>query len=215
VDYNDADIAENWRFARRIIAMKVFNHGKFIEVDVLDTGPTSKPRFEGEWVKFPRYWADQLNKSNYRGRGLEKLAIAILFEAFRQQKRNGQIVLSYAVTGLEPHTRHRAAKELVRLGLLAISQKGREAIRITRLYLSKERCREEINNNKERDLLGVNVTPLRRQRHSGKTSTSLHRPPQSFLPSEGTTALVDQFQDGVAGDVADLVAPDDDVGSSA
>ena len=193
--------------------MKAFSHGKFIEVDVLDTGPTSKPRFKGEWVKFPRYWAEQLNKSNYRGRGLEKLAIAILFEAFRQQKRNSDIVLSYAVTGLEPHTRYRAAKELVRLGLIAISQKGRGATTITRLHLFKEGCQEEIKNNKERDLLGVNVTPLGRQRHSGKTPTSQRHPPQGFVPSHSATAqTVEQFH---AGDVADLGAPDDDLGSSA
>jgi hypothetical protein len=113
----------------------VIRHGKRIEVEVLDLGVPPKKRrkpFKAQWVKFPLHWAKALRRSNRAG--TYQLASVILFEAFKQKHCGGEIVLSSAVTGMPRSTRRRATKELVKLGLISIHQKGSQSPRVSHLY---------------------------------------------------------------------------------
>ena len=94
----------------------VTRDGKRIAVGTLPSKAEPKKPFEAEFVKFPRRWAEVLRQS--KSAATYQLALAILFEAFKQKKRNGEIVLSSAVTKLPRETRRRAANELVELDLM-------------------------------------------------------------------------------------------------
>ena len=110
----------------------VIRHGQRIAVETLDLGrPTKKRRkpFRTEWVMLPRHWATALRKA--KRISTYQLAHVILFEAFKRKVLGGDIVLSSEVTGMRRQTRARAAKELAQLGLITISQKGREAFKVS------------------------------------------------------------------------------------
>ena len=84
----------------------VLSHGKRIEVETLDdpsttngagffekfkskrgkASPKQKRRkhFKVDWAKFPNHWRETLKRANSAGKTYE-LAVAILFEAFRQE----------------------------------------------------------------------------------------------------------------------------------
>ena len=118
-------------------------------IDVVRVNPSPKRRvrttkrkpFKVDWVKLPDYWIEQLEQS--RRVGPYKLAHRILREAFKQQYRGGEIVLSTAVTGMPRTTRHDAAKEMVALGLIRIKQEGSQAARVTELLFAGDRDRSE------------------------------------------------------------------------
>lgn len=92
-----------------------------------------KSGFKVQWVKFPWRWAKALqqtkNASTYR------LAIVILFEAFKRDQIGGEIVLSGSMTGMHRNSRRRATEELVRLKLIEIEQYGNGAIRVSNIIL--------------------------------------------------------------------------------
>ena len=109
----------------------VVRHGRRIAVETLDLGTAPKKRrkpFKTEWVMLPRHWALALRKA--KRISTYQLAVAILFEDFKRKVLGGDIVLSSEMTGMCHTTRVRAAKELVHLGLITISRKGREAYKV-------------------------------------------------------------------------------------
>jgi hypothetical protein len=93
------------------------------------------PPFKAEWVKLPAMWIDRLSQS--KSVGTCKLAHQILKEAFKREQVGGQIILSRKVTGLPNTTTVRAARELVKLGLIQIQQGGNKAIRVVNLLLKE------------------------------------------------------------------------------
>lgn len=122
----------------------VYRHGKRIEVEELDTGTPTKRltkagggggKFVPDFAKFPRRWAEALRRS--KSAATYQLALAILFEAFKQKKREGEIVLSSAVTGMPRETRRRATGELVKFGLIEVGRDGHSAPRVTKMHHTK------------------------------------------------------------------------------
>jgi hypothetical protein len=117
-------------------------------IDVVRVNPSPKrpgrraarrKPFKADWVKLPDYWIEQLERS--RRVGPYKLAHRILREAFKQQHRGGEVVLSTAVTGMPRATRHDAVKVIVGLGLIRIKQEGRGAVVVTELLLADDKSR--------------------------------------------------------------------------
>ena len=90
---------------------------------------------KAEWVKLPAMWIDRLEQS--RSIGTCKLAHRILKEAFKREQVGGQIVLSRKMTGSPSTTTVRAARELVKLGLIQIQRSGNKAIRVMNLILKE------------------------------------------------------------------------------
>src|SRR5690242_19353243 len=82
-----------------------------------------RQRFKAQWVKLPIRWAERLRQTvsvnTYR------LAITILFEAFKRNQLGEEIVLSTQITRMPRSTRAIAVDELVRMGLIRIRQDGR------------------------------------------------------------------------------------------
>lgn len=118
------------------ISKFVTSHGKTIAVGTVPSKPAPKKRrksFEAEWVKFPARWAKALQQS--KSAATYQLALAILFEAFRQKKRGGEIVLSSVVTGMSKETRRRAANELIEFNLIEVERKGHRALRVTKMHI--------------------------------------------------------------------------------
>jgi hypothetical protein len=87
-----------------------------------------KRRFTPRWVKLPRRWLEALRQS--RSANTYRLALIVLFEAFRQEQIGGEIVLSKEITGISGSARARAVDELVRLELIKVRRNGRQAIRV-------------------------------------------------------------------------------------
>ena len=119
-------------------------HQRWIKVGYLDDPPpetrrTKRKPFKIDFVKLPGYWIEQLERS--RRVGPYKLAHRILKEAFKQQHRGGEVVLSTAVTGMPRATRHDAVKVIVELGLIRIKQEGRGAVIVTELLLGDDKPR--------------------------------------------------------------------------
>jgi hypothetical protein len=95
-----------------------------------------RKHFQAQWVRFPLSWLVALRgtRSGY----VWQLAAEILFAEFRRQQRTeGEIVLSEAATGLPHSSRPRAIQQLVRLGLIEVEQCGRQAQRVTRVRLDQ------------------------------------------------------------------------------
>jgi hypothetical protein len=90
-----------------------------------------KLRFKVRWVKLHLRWVEALQRS--KSASTYRLAHTILFEAFKREQVGGEIVLSMDVTKMPSTTRVRATKELVRFGLIRVSQNGRQAIRVTKI----------------------------------------------------------------------------------
>jgi hypothetical protein len=100
-----------------------------------DTNANPKKKhkpFRVKWVKLPLRWAEALRQS--KSVNTYRLAHTILFAAFKQDHCGGEIVLSSTVTGLPRHTKSRAVRELVELGLIEINQKNGKALRVSRIY---------------------------------------------------------------------------------
>jgi hypothetical protein len=106
---------------------------KGLEIDPsnLDLAQMNRPKrqsraaktFETEWVKFPLAWYEALRRARCGGATYE-LAVTILFEAFKREHIGGEIVLSAEMTRMPKNTRIRAAKELMKLGLIKLRQTG-------------------------------------------------------------------------------------------
>jgi hypothetical protein len=117
---------------------------KWIEVGYLDDPPSVKARrtkrkpFKADWVRLPNHWIEQLERS-HRPTATYKLAHRILREAFKQQYRGSEVVLSTAVTAMPRTTRHNVTKEMVALGLIRTKQEGRGAVIVTELLFGGDK----------------------------------------------------------------------------
>jgi hypothetical protein len=68
-------------------------------------------------------WREALRRAKCAGSTYD-LALTILFEAFKREHVGDEIVLSAKLTGMPRDTRRRAARELVKLGLIKLRQTG-------------------------------------------------------------------------------------------
>jgi Fic family protein len=87
-----------------------------------------RKRFKARWVKLTPRWAKALGQT--KSVSTYQLAHIILFEAFKCEQTGGEVVLSATVTGMPTSTRKRAIKELVKLKLIKVSQRGNQAVRV-------------------------------------------------------------------------------------
>lgn len=109
----------------------VTRQGRRVAVETVEIGPIPKTKrkpFKAGWVKFPLHWAKALRRS--KRASTYALALVILFEDFKRKYVGGEVVLSWAVTGIPHSTRARAANELVELGLIKIVRDGKHALRV-------------------------------------------------------------------------------------
>jgi hypothetical protein len=107
--------------------------GRFIEYETLNPIEPKKPRagFQARWAKLPKYWVEALRRVNQAN--TLKLALRILFETTTLElegKRGVRITLSSGMTGMPRSSRKRAVRELVKLDLIDVEQRGREAPRV-------------------------------------------------------------------------------------
>ena len=118
-------------------------HGKASDLQITDRDlsrwwalkskkPKREPRkpFQAEWARLPLSWHNALWHS--RSVATHNLARVILFEAFKRNYISGEIVLSAETTKMPRSVRRRAAKELVKLGLIKLHREGgNQAYRVT------------------------------------------------------------------------------------
>jgi hypothetical protein len=110
----------------------VMRHGRRIGVVTVnpDPSPIAKRRrksFEPWFVKLPRHWISALRRS--KSARTWELAVIILWEAFKDKRGTGEIILSGQVTGMPGSTRRRAARELVELGLITVAEEQTQTLR--------------------------------------------------------------------------------------
>jgi hypothetical protein len=95
--------------------------------------------FKAEWVKFPSAWREVLHRAKCAGTVYD-LALTILFEAFKRECVDGEIVLSAELTRMPRSTRRKAARELVKLGLIKLRLTGgNQAYRVSKIILKEIR----------------------------------------------------------------------------
>jgi hypothetical protein len=104
--------------------------GRHVKVGTKKPPPWKRKRkpFNVGWVKLPAWWVEVLDGASGAAR---QMAMVVLVEAFRREHIRGDIVLSAEVTSMPQTTRRRAARELVKLGLITIEQIGNEAPVVT------------------------------------------------------------------------------------
>ena len=108
----------------------VLRHGRRIEVATVNPDPRQRRKpFEPLFVKFPRHWISALKRS--KSVHTYELALIILWEAFKDKRRTGEVILSSQVTEMSGSTRRRAARELVELGLIRLKNGGAKTLRAT------------------------------------------------------------------------------------
>jgi hypothetical protein len=96
--------------------------------ELLSSAPRTRRRaFEPRFVKLPRHWVTGLKRS--KSVHTYELALMILWEAFRDKRGTGEVILSTAVTGMSRVTKRRAAEELAELRLIQLRRKGTRALR--------------------------------------------------------------------------------------
>ena len=67
-----------------------------------------RKRFETRWVRLDRRWAKALQRS--KSASTYRLALTILFEAFKREQMGGELVLSMEVTKMPASTRKGACQ---------------------------------------------------------------------------------------------------------
>jgi hypothetical protein len=106
----------------------VVRHGRQIEVETIRLPPRPPGKaFEPRFVQVPRCWISALGRSN--SVNTYRLALLILFAAFKNKQRNGEVTLSTAMTGMPRNTKVRAARELADLGLIQLRASEAGALR--------------------------------------------------------------------------------------
>jgi hypothetical protein len=78
-------------------------------------------------------WVEILRQSKQAS--TYRLAHIILAEALKRELTGKEIVLSTETTGMHRNTRVKAVNELVKLGLIKVKRDGRQAVRVTHLYI--------------------------------------------------------------------------------
>ena len=87
-----------------------------------------KRPFKAKWVRLPTRWITALRRT--RRASATQLAHTILLEAFKVEFGGGEIILSAHTTGMPSATRSKAARELVRLGLIKLKGVRRGTLRV-------------------------------------------------------------------------------------
>jgi hypothetical protein len=110
----------------------VMRHGRRIEVVTLTSNPSPvqkrrRKSFEPRFVMLPRHWISALKRS--KSARTYELAHIILWEAFKDKRGTGEVILSSQVTGMSRSTRRRAARELVELGLITVTEEQTRTLR--------------------------------------------------------------------------------------
>ena len=106
----------------------VVRYGRQIEVETIQLPPRPRRKaFEPRFVQVPRHWISALGRSN--SVNTYRLALLILFAAFKNKQRNGEVTLSTAMTGMPRNTKVRAARELADLGLIQLQECEAGALR--------------------------------------------------------------------------------------
>jgi hypothetical protein len=81
----------------------VVRHGRQIEVETIQLpGRPRRKAFEPRFVQVPRHWISALGRSN--SVNTYRLALLVLFAAFKNKQRNGEVTLSTAMTGMPRNT---------------------------------------------------------------------------------------------------------------
>jgi hypothetical protein len=120
----------------------VVRHGRQIEVETIQLpGRPRRKAFEPRFVQVPRHWISALGRSN--SVNTYRLALLVLFAAFKNKQRNGEVTLSTAMTGMPRNTKVRAARELADLGLIQLL--GSEAGALRARIISNKNKREYKN----------------------------------------------------------------------
>jgi hypothetical protein len=108
----------------------VIRKGRRIEVETFEPGgPPPKKRFKPRFVMVPMRWMVALKRT--RSVNAYRLALLILAEAFKDRHRTGKVCLSTAVTEMSRETKRRAAKELMKLGLIEVEKTGKQVLKVT------------------------------------------------------------------------------------
>jgi hypothetical protein len=103
-------------------------NGRRFKIETLNADPPEKREdFKLEFVMLPARWVKAPRGANG---GVYELAVAILTEKFQRDRIGGEIVLSTQTTGMPSSTRHRAAEELERLGLIKLSREGNHVLKV-------------------------------------------------------------------------------------
>jgi hypothetical protein len=89
--------------------------------------------FKADWAKFPQQWAKALRRSKSTAAAYE-LAISILFKALECEYTGQEIILSSDMTGMPRTTRRKAAKHLVKLGLIKLYRQSKNQAHRVSLY---------------------------------------------------------------------------------
>jgi hypothetical protein len=120
----------------------VVRYGRQIEVETIQLPPRPRRKgFEPRFVQVPRHWISALGRSN--SVNTYRLALLVLFAAFKNKQRNGVVTLSTAMTGMPRNTKMRAARELADLGLIQLL--GSEAGALRARIISNKNKREYKN----------------------------------------------------------------------
>ena len=85
-----------------------------------DLKSKKRKQFKVNWVKYPASWDEALRGSSGAA---HDLAYAIIAEAFKRAYVGGEVKLS-AVTHMQKATRAKAARELVKLGLIRLHREN-------------------------------------------------------------------------------------------
>jgi hypothetical protein len=116
----------------------VVRHGRQIEVETIQLpGRPRRKAFEPRFVQVPRHWISALGRSN--SVNTYRLALLVLFAAFKNKQRNGEVTLSTAMTGMPRNTKVRAARELADLGLIQLLGSEAGALRARIIYNKNKR----------------------------------------------------------------------------
>jgi hypothetical protein len=100
----------------------VMRHSQRIETEI-NHDPAPKKHFWARWVKLPRHWISGLAQS--KSASTYQLAHWILLADNEDRRGTGVVTLSSKTTMGMPHsTRRRAARELVKLGLITLEGGG-------------------------------------------------------------------------------------------
>ena len=116
----------------------VIRHGRQIEVETMQL--PSRPQrktFEPRFVQVPRHWISALGRS--KSVNTYPLALLILFAAFKNSQRNGEVTLSTAMTRMSRNTKVRAARELADLGLIQLLESEAGALRARVISIKNKR----------------------------------------------------------------------------
>jgi hypothetical protein len=102
----------------------VIRQGVQVEV-ISEPEVPNRPRrqaFKAEFVQVPLRWVEALQQTPHGC--TYRLALTILAEAFKCKQLGGEVVLSFAVTGMPQTSRRRASMELQKLGLIRIERQS-------------------------------------------------------------------------------------------